>query len=134
LGGAAALLAGDRRSRGRSLSDAKRPHSSLRRGRSSSPSSHSLSYEDARIKQALKAAITAGAAEAVRARHEPGAWFGPKGERILTAAITAAGVDGVIDRDPNKHSKRHVVGSALAGLAAERAINGPRSRSQSRSR
>ena len=75
--------------------------------------------------QALKAAVAAGAVEAFRARKESGGLSGPKGERILTAAITAAGIDGVIDRDPDKHEKRHIVESALAGLAANHVINGP---------
>jgi len=135
LGGAAAILAGDRQSRGRdrSRSRAKRPHSSHRSRRSSS-SSQGLSPDHAKVKQAVQAAVTAGAVEAFRSRHDPGGWFGPKGERIVAAAIAAAGVDGVIDRNPDKHSKRHVIESALAGLVAERAIYGPRSRSGSRSR
>ena len=80
----------------------------------------------------MKAALAAGAAEAFRARKEPGGWGGQKGKRILTAAISAGGVDGLIDRDPDKHGKRHVIGSALAGLATNRVINGPRSRSRSK--
>ena len=82
------------------------------------------------MKQALGAAVAAGAVEAFRARHEPGGWTGPKGERVLTAALAAAGVDGAIDRDPDKHPKRHVVEATLAGLAANRVIHGPRSHSR----
>lgn len=135
LGGSAAILASDRRGRDRdrSRSRAKRPHSSHRSRRSSS-SSQGLDSDHAKVKQAVQAAVTAGAVEAFRARHDPGSWFGPKGERIVAAAIAAAGVDGVIDRNPDKHSKLHIIESALAGLAAERAIYGPRSRSGSRSR
>ncbi|KAF5860876.1 hypothetical protein ETB97_000967 [Aspergillus alliaceus] len=87
-----------------------------------------------RIAQAMKAALTAGAVEAFRVRKEPGEWTGDKGKRILTAALTAGGTDGLVDRDPNKHSKRHIIESTLAGLAANHFVNGPRSRSRSKSR
>jgi hypothetical protein len=73
----------------------------------------------------------AGAAEAIRARKDPGEWTGAKGRRVLTAAISAGGVDGLIDRDPNKHEGRHVVESVLAGLATNHLVNGSRSKSRS---
>jgi len=132
LGGAATALAGPRsRSRGRSSSGAKHHHHSAHRrshssSSSSSSSSRSRSCDGSKVKQALQAALIAGAVEAFRDRHEPGGWSGPKRERVLTAAITAAGVDAVIDRDPDKHTKRHIAESAVAGLAANRVINGPR--------
>ncbi|KAL4930188.1 uncharacterized protein BDV17DRAFT_290166 [Aspergillus undulatus] len=87
---------------------------------------------EARIAQAVKAAVTAGAVEAFRARKEPGDWSGPKGKRVLTAALAAGGTDGLVDRNPDKHSKRHVLESTLAGLATNRLVNGSRSRSRSR--
>ena len=83
--------------------------------------------------QAAKAAIVAGAVEAFRSRKEPGPWTGAKGQRIATAAIGAAGIDGLIDRD-GKHEKRHVAESALGGLVASRLANGSRSRSRARGR
>ena len=121
----------DRRS-GRST----RSRSRRRRAQSvSDPRSRSRGGDERRkVTQALKAAALAGVGEAFRARNEPGGWGGEKGKRILTAAITAGGVDGLIDRDPNKHSKRHVVEAAIAGLATNRIVNGPRSRSRSRGR
>jgi hypothetical protein len=70
--------------------------------------------------------VVAGAAEAFRSRKEPGGWSGPRGERVLTAALAAAGVDGALGQDPDRHGKRHVIKSALAGLAANRVINGSR--------
>lgn len=82
--------------------------------------------------QAARAALTAGAVEAFRSRKEPGEWTGAKGKRILTAAVTAAGTDGLVDKDPNKHGKRHVVESTLAGLAANHFMNGSRSQSRGR--
>lgn len=143
LGGAAAALTGkkskDSRSRSRDRGDRSRSRGGRDRRRHSSSSSRSRSRgggdkSNEKIGQALKAAITAGAAEAFRARKEPGGWGGQKGKRILTAAIAAGGVDGLVDRDPDKHSKRHVLGSALAGLATTRVINGPRSQSRGRAR
>lgn len=83
--------------------------------------------------QAAKAAIVAGAVEAFRSRKEPGPWTGAKGQRVATAAIGAAGIDGLIDRD-GKHEKRHVAESALGGLVASRLANGSRSRSRARGR
>ncbi|KAE8147392.1 hypothetical protein BDV25DRAFT_160413 [Aspergillus avenaceus] len=99
-----------------------------------SRSRHHRDRSEQRIAQAVKAALTAGAVEAFRVRKEPGEWSGEKGKRILTAALTAGGTDGLVDRDPNKHAKRHIIESTLAGLAANHLVNGPRSRSRSKSR
>lgn len=82
--------------------------------------------------QAAKAAIVAGAVEAFRSRKTPGPWTGEKGQRIATAALGAAGIDALVDKNPDKHGKRHVVESALGGLVANRVANGPRSRSRGR--
>ncbi|QDS74286.1 hypothetical protein FKW77_003574 [Venturia effusa] len=84
--------------------------------------------------QAAKAAVVTGVIEAVRSRNEPGPWTGPKGQRIATAALAAGGIDGFLDRDPNKRSKRHIVESVVGGLAANRLANGGRDRSASRGR
>ncbi|PGH15573.1 hypothetical protein AJ79_02355 [Helicocarpus griseus UAMH5409] len=86
------------------------------------------------IAQTLKAALTAGAAEAIRARKEPGGWSGEKGKRVLTAAIGGGGVNKLIDGDSDKHNKRHLIESTIAGLATNRLVNGPRSQSRSRGR
>ncbi|KAK2755860.1 hypothetical protein FQN54_005655 [Arachnomyces sp. PD_36] len=114
-----------------------------RRNRSYSSSSSRSRSRDGRVRgpggmnqqqiaQAVKAALTAGAAEAYRARKEPGGWTGEKGKRIVTAALASGGADGVLDRGSGGHGKRHIIESALAGLATNRAVNGPRSRSRSR--
>jgi hypothetical protein len=84
--------------------------------------------------QAAKAALVAGAVEAFRSRKVQGPWTGEKGQRIATAALGAAGIDGLIDRDPEKHEKRHVIESALGGIAASRLANGSRSASRARGR
>ncbi|CBF87855.1 hypothetical protein AN1250.2 [Aspergillus nidulans FGSC A4] len=95
---------------------------------------HHRDKSEARIAQAVKAALAAGAIEAFRARKEPGEWSGAKGKRVLTAALAAGGTDGIVDRNPDKHSKRHILESTLAGLATNRVVNGSRSRSRSRRR
>lgn len=82
--------------------------------------------------QAARAALTAGAAEAFRSRKDPGEWTGAKGKRVLTAAVTAAGTDGLVDKDPKKHGTRHVIESTLAGMATSHFINGGRSSSRGR--
>ncbi|KAH7414194.1 hypothetical protein DE146DRAFT_639545 [Phaeosphaeria sp. MPI-PUGE-AT-0046c] len=84
--------------------------------------------------QAAKAAIVAGAVEAFRSRKVQGPWTGEKGQRIATAALGAAGIDSLIDRNPEKHEKRHIAESALGGIAASRLANGSRSRSRARGR
>ncbi|KAJ5620368.1 hypothetical protein N7510_004352 [Penicillium lagena] len=138
IGAAAARSRGDRdRDRGR-----RRSYShSHRRGRSESSSSRSRSRDrgrgdrgksQQRIAQAAQAALTAGAIEAFRQRKEPGDWRGAKGKRILTAAVTAGGTDGFVDKDPNKHGTRHIIESTLTGLAANRLMNGSRSQSRGR--
>ncbi|KAF2018848.1 hypothetical protein BU24DRAFT_106273 [Aaosphaeria arxii CBS 175.79] len=106
-----------------------RRHSSSSRSRSRSRGPRS---KNAKWEQAAKAAIVAGAVEAFRSRKTPGPWTGEKGQRIATAALGAAGIDSFIDKDPDKHSKRHVAESALGGLVANRLANGSRSRSRAR--
>ncbi|KAH3007818.1 hypothetical protein KXV73_008297, partial [Aspergillus fumigatus] len=133
--GAAASSASRHRdySRGRSYGHHGRSHS-YSPSRSRSRDCHRRDKSEQRIAQAARAALTAAAVEAFRVRKEPGEWTGEKGKRILTAAITAAGTDGLVDRNPNKHSKRHIIESTLAGLAANHFVNGPRSKSRSKSR
>ncbi|KAJ4365047.1 hypothetical protein N0V83_008663 [Neocucurbitaria cava] len=94
-------------------------------------SSRGRNRKSEKWEQAAKAACVAGAVEAFRSRKSPGPSTGAKGQRIATAALGAAGIDGLIDRDPEKHEKRHVVEeSALGGLVATRLANGSRSRSR----
>ncbi|GFF50253.1 hypothetical protein IFM58399_08760 [Aspergillus lentulus] len=135
LGAAASSSASRHRdhSRGRSHGHNGRSHS-YSPSRSRSRDRHRRGISEQRMAQAARAALTAAAVEAFRVRKEPGEWAGEKGKRVLTAAITAAGTDGLVDRDPNKHSKRHIVESTLAGLAANHFVNGPRSKSRSKSR
>lgn len=112
------------------------------RGRSRSRHHGSHSYSESprgrkskseqQMTQAVRAALMAGAVEAFRVRKEPGEWSGDKGKRILTAAITSGAADGLVDRDPNKHGKRHVIESTLAGLATNHFVNGSRSGSRHR--
>jgi hypothetical protein len=131
----------DRRSRRRSGSD-ESMHSTRSRRRDKSRGGEGGNV--AKFQQAAKAALLAGATEAFRVRKEPGGWSGAKGKRILTAAIGAGGIDAAADRDPDHHSKRHILEAVVGGLAGNRLINGSRSeldagsgkggRSRSRSR
>ena len=143
LGGLAGAVLGKGRDRSRSDSrsrDTRRSRSrGGRRDRSSSDRSRYRSKsrgkgKNEQISQAIKAAVLAGAGEAFRARKSEGGWGGEKGKRVLTAALAAGGVDGLISNkdDPNHHNKRDIVGSALAGMATNRIINGPRSQSRGR--
>ncbi|OQE82485.1 hypothetical protein PENNAL_c0036G02765 [Penicillium nalgiovense] len=137
LGGAASSASRGERGRGRSPSRHRHRSYSRSPSDSRSPSRHRGSSKrdksEQRIAQAARAALTAGAVEAFKQRKEPGEWAGAKGKRVLTAAVAAGGTDGLVDKDPNKHEKRHVVESTLAGLAASHFIGGG-SGSQSRGR
>lgn len=123
---------------GKSDKDNKRSKSRRRssRGSSSDGESYRSTSRDKAKKwqQAAKAAVLSGVVEAVRSRNEPGKWTGPKGQRIATAALGAAAADGLLDRNPNEKSKRHIIESVIGGLAANRIANGPRERSDSRGR
>lgn len=78
--------------------------------------------------------MTAGATEAYRSRKEPGGWGGAKGKRVLTAAIGAGGIDGLVNKDPDKKSTRHTLQAVIGGLASSKILNGPRDKSETRSR
>ncbi|KAI1616789.1 hypothetical protein EDD37DRAFT_61588 [Exophiala viscosa] len=141
LGGVAGALLG--KNRDRSASSGRSRHRSRSRAggrrRSSSDRSTRRSKSKGKItneqvSQALKAAVLAGATEAFRSRKDPGGWGADKGKRVLTAALAAGGVDGLISNKdkPDHHNKRDILGSAIAGLATTRIINGPRSQSRGR--
>ncbi|KAF4549563.1 Hypothetical protein D9617_21g097840 [Elsinoe fawcettii] len=148
LGGVAgALLGGGSKNRSRSRSrdrdrrrgddrDYRRDSARHRRhSSSSSRSSRSRSRggkggkTERKWAQAAQAALVAGAVEAFRSRKEPGPWTGEKGRRIATAALGAGGIDGLVDRDPDQKSKRHLAEAVIGGLGANRLVNGPRGRS-----
>ncbi|KAJ5995419.1 hypothetical protein N7481_002396 [Penicillium waksmanii] len=119
------------RDRGRSYSRHGR-YSSSSRSRSRDRHGSKRDKSEQRMMQAARAALTAGAAEAFRSRKDPGEWSGAKGKRVLTAAVTAAGTDGLVDKDPKKHGTRHVIESTLAGMATSHFINGGSSKSRDR--
>lgn len=123
--------------RGRGRSHSRRPRSDYSSSRSRSRdrgdrSRRHRERSEQRIAQAARAALAAGALEAIAARKDPGPWTGEKGKRILTAAVTAAGTDGLVDTNPKKHGTRHVIESTLAGLATSHFVN--RNGSQPRGR
>ncbi|KAI9713997.1 MAG: hypothetical protein M1820_000727 [Bogoriella megaspora] len=142
LGGLAAKLAGkdkdDSRSRSRSRdrSRSKGRARSRRRGDSSDSDRSTRSGKSVKERkwaQAAQAALVAGAVQAFKSRKTPGPWTGEKGRRIATAAIGAGGIDGLLDRNPDKKSKRHLAEAVIGGLAANRLANGPSSRGRDRS-
>ncbi|KAK5120566.1 hypothetical protein LTR85_006222 [Meristemomyces frigidus] len=144
LGGLAGGLLG-KKDRSRSGSRAARSTRSRSRGaksrRFSSGDSRSRSRgpgdkkrNERKWAQAAQAALVAGAVEAFRARNEAGPWTGAKGKRIATAALGAGGIDGLIDRDPDKKTKRHLAEAVIGGVAASRLANGPISKSKDRGR
>lgn len=140
IGGLAAAAGGghdrsrsrDRKSRRsrRYSSDSSSSSRSRTRGRGRAQSVN----QQQKIQQAAKAALIAGATEAFRARKEPGGWKGDKGKRVLTAAIGAGGIDGLVssDKNPEKHDTMHTIQAVIGGLAGNRLINGARSKSRDR--
>jgi hypothetical protein len=76
---------------------------------------------------AARCAAEAGAMMALRLRHEPGPWMGPKGAKVASAALAGAVVDTFMDR---KHPKkkggmRHMAMRSLAQAALGNMVVGP---------
>ena len=149
LGGIAGALAGkSSKNRDRSRSDdrsvksgrsgrsrsrvSRRRYSDSDRSTSRSRGTDGKKNTEKKWAQAAQAALITGAIEAFRSRKEPGPWTGEKGKRIATAAIGAGGIDGLLDRNPNEKTKRHLAEAVIGGLAANRLANGPRSKSRGR--
>ena len=141
LGSIAGAVAGNRsrsqdRSRSRDRGRGGDRHRHRRRSRSySSSRSRSRSVDQAKkVQQALKAAVIAGATVAMRNRKEPGSWTGEKGKRVLTAAISAGGINELVSKDPDKKGTRHTLEAVAGGLLSNKILNGSRDKSRSRSR
>ena len=135
LGGLAGGLLGGKKDRSRSRSRGARSRAGSRRGSSSRSRSRGpgdKNRSERQWAQAAQAALVAGAVEAFRARNEAGPWTGQKGKRIATAALGAGGIDGLIGRDPEKKSKRHLAEAVIGGVAASRLANGPIGKSRER--
>lgn len=86
-----------------------------------------------KIQQVVKAALLAGGSEAWRMRKEPGGWGGAKGKRVLTAAVGAAGIDSLVNKDGQGGTMK-TIESVIGGLAGNRLLNGSRADERSRSR
>ncbi|CAK7198762.1 hypothetical protein SEUCBS139899_001426 [Sporothrix eucalyptigena] len=98
---------------------------------SSSSSSRRSSSTSRELKHIVTSAVTAGALEAFRLRKTPGKWTDShKAGRIATVAIGAAVADTAMESNnpTGKHTRRHVVESAVAGLLTDRLVNGSRKR------
>ncbi|CAK7275045.1 hypothetical protein SEPCBS119000_006481 [Sporothrix epigloea] len=112
----------------RSHSSYSRPSESAR-STSTAAASRRSSSTSRELQHVVKSAITAGAVEAIRLRKTPGSWTsGHKVGRVATAAIGAAVADTAAEsnNDSSKHTRRHVVESAVAGLLTDRLVNGSR--------
>ena len=149
VGAGAGALAGREKSRDRNR-DRDRDRGGGRKRRDRSYSSYSSSRSRSRsrghgtkgvdqkekIQKAVKAALIAGAGEAFRSRKEPGGWAGDKGKRVLTAAIGAGGIDGLLGsgKDDKGGGTMQTIQSVIGGLAGNRLINGARDKDGSRSR
>ncbi|KAJ6258576.1 hypothetical protein Dda_6622 [Drechslerella dactyloides] len=80
---------------------------------------------------AAQASMIAAAVEAFRARKEPGGVTGSKSlRRVVEAAVTSGAVEKYLDRkgENDKKSNKRVAEAVIAGLAAQRGLNGPRSK------
>ncbi|KAH8664410.1 hypothetical protein BX600DRAFT_464393 [Xylariales sp. PMI_506] len=72
---------------------------------------------------AARAALEAGGVTAFRLRKEPGSWAGAKGARVATAALGAAAIDALVDKDPRRSRDGGVKGmaeSVISGLVASK--------------
>ncbi|KAH0537628.1 hypothetical protein FGG08_005579 [Glutinoglossum americanum] len=122
------------RSRSRSRSHG-RSHSHSHNRNHRRDSSGSSSRAHGKMKQAAQAAVAAAVAEAIGSRNEPGSLTtGERGRRIAQAAITAGGLDALVDHDPDHHPKRKIAEAVIGGLAGQRILSGPGRSSRSSSR
>ncbi|KAK9426719.1 hypothetical protein SUNI508_00246 [Seiridium unicorne] len=74
---------------------------------------------------AARAALEAGGVTAFRLRKEPGSWTGPKGAKVVTAALGAAAIDSFIDKDPRRTKQGGMKGmaeSVVGGLLASKVM------------
>ena len=127
LGGVSGIFGNDYRgrdqSRDRSYSSSRSRSRGRRRG-----------GKDTReqLVQSAKAALLAGAGEAFRSRKEAG---GPKGKRVLTAAVSAGAINAFLNsgkKDGQGGGKIKVAESVVGGLAVNYLVNGSRHKNKSR--
>ncbi|ETS80023.1 hypothetical protein PFICI_07552 [Pestalotiopsis fici W106-1] len=126
-----------RRRRGRSYSHAD--DASLRSTRSRSEHHpHMKHYKNEmrapnpdvahRWQLAARAALEAGGVTAFRLRKEPGSWTGPKGAKVVTAALGAAAIDSFVDKDPRRTKTGGIKGmaeSVVGGMLASKIMGVP---------
>ncbi|KAH7033629.1 uncharacterized protein B0I36DRAFT_110997 [Microdochium trichocladiopsis] len=113
------------RDRGRPLGRSNTTNSSssgLRHGLSESKKPP-VNDAAARWQIAARAALEAGGVAAFRLRKEPGSWNGVKGAKVASAALGAAAMHALLDKDPTRDQGRGVKGlaeNALGGIVASR--------------
>lgn len=76
---------------------------------------------------AARAAMEAGAMAALKLTDDPGPWVGKKGTKVLTTALGAAMVDGLIEqRKPDmKGGMRHGIAKQVATFALGSLVTKP---------
>lgn len=76
------------------------------------------------VQAGARTALTAGAQAAMKSRHDPSPWLGPKGAKVATAALGAALVDGFMgQKHPN--STRQSLMRQGVDLAESQAMKTP---------
>ncbi|KAF2252108.1 hypothetical protein BU26DRAFT_516804 [Trematosphaeria pertusa] len=90
--------------------------------RRKSPHARHGGKNDEKWEPAAKGALVAGAVEAFRSRNIPSPWTGEKGQRIATAALGAAGIDSLVDKNREKHGKRTERGPTEVALDTARSF------------
>lgn len=135
LGGAGADLGIDYRDRDQSRGGHRRLDRSYSSSRSRSRGRR-RGGNDTReqLVQSAKAALLAGAGEAFRSRKEPG---GPKGKRILTAAVSAGAINALLNngkKDGQGGGRMKIAESVVGGLAVNYLVHGSRHKNRLRSR
>ncbi len=133
LGGVSGIFGNDYRGRDQSRDGRRRRDRSYSSSRSRSRGRR-RGGKDTReqLIQSAKAAFLAGAGEAFRSRKEAG---GPKGKRVLTAAVSAGAINAFLNsskKDGQGGDKIRVAESVVGGLAINYLVNGSRHKNRSR--
>jgi len=127
----AALGLEDTYKRARSKSRGRKPSMESDEGYDSNSERHRSRSSSKMNSNTAQAAMIAAAVEAFRARKEPGGVTGSKSlKRVVEAAVASGAVEKFLDRkgEDDKKSNKRIAESVLAGLAAQRGLNGRRTK------
>ncbi|EPS35965.1 hypothetical protein H072_10595 [Dactylellina haptotyla CBS 200.50] len=120
-----------KRARSRSKSRGRKPSSESDEGYDSNGEKIRSRSTSRMHSNTAQAAMIAAAVEAFRARKEPGGVTGSKSlKRVVEAAVASGAVEKFLDRkgEDDKKSNKRIAESVIAGLAAQRGLNGRRSK------